>query len=1205
VWTRAVPIRATAGTARVQTETEYDSFGNTTISTRYGCIEGCPGGGVDEVLTGESTFALHPADDSGWLYREQSSFVSGDQHTGNRQEMSHEYDKRGQLLRSFGALSGTLPLDRFHESGAAIAPAPADQSDGAGSTVQLQVVEHEYDAFGHALFSRTAGGGCGSGELDPLYAQLPTIARAYAGEQIDPETGCGDKVFESQASYDRGLQAPISSTDANGSPSQVEYDGFGRLVSATHADPDSPEQLAPLPAIVVAYELPEDASVTPYSHVVAFTLDGLTHADNSYAEAHAWSDGLGRTIASLSPADPAAGDGGAWVVSGDAVYNAKGLPAQTCLPWFTDVGPDQYPSQFGLPIPSECKTQEYDAFGRPLNSYDGCGDLKAHIDYHAMSQDVWDANDLTDGTYVSASHDGHGRGTERVERIVVDGSMELRRLINEYLPTGEVERVTQRRDGSPDVVRWMRYDSLGRMVLNVEPNTSSGFTDDLGADADSIQAYRYAYDDAGLMVGYSDARGCGANFHYDLGGRLLATDHSPCLDHHAAYTAPDLGSGDGTEALFIYDEADPDSASIVDDEGTPFEVDEGQLWGRLASVSGPAAKAVVRYDGLGRPTGSAVRIQRPGPHDSDLSERYAPRWYVTTQTLDAANRTRTATTGVTVDELKGDHFGAPTSELRFEYTARGLVAHVDSSYGRLFDGAEYSADGLLQNTTLGDPGQTRREFTYTCRREVDTVLTNRGAAPLWSNGDYVSGTSAQDPTQQISLEHAEYERDEVGNITRVLDLRDESEWPDSAKPVTRSFEYDDLYRLTQVTYEHSGGDTWKSPYDRENRDVELGTTDPSRPLPSPHQSFSGRVQWQSYSYDWLGNIEEAGDDRDGFWDRSTGDRAHGTASAGPHRLQSATNRATGSASQGDLDIAYDAAGNLTDLIVRRDGTCLPVGASCYQRFHYEWDEVGQLSRARRWDLSISPDERTPHGTAVSDPLPVRGPDAELLYHYDAGGSRTLKTARDAAFNERHTVYVTGGLELRSAVFDTIAGDYVLDPERMTLLLPAGPATARVIYSTENLPHNSDPVSDPRQLQHVFLELADHLGSTSFIIDRDTGELVEFSTYQAYGAIETDYRPPGWDEYREPYKFGGKEEDIEVGLLYFGARFYSPYLGVWMSPDPVTIHDLGSDTNPYSYVAGRPIMSVDPDGREVLSLLGAVAIGALIGAATSAVTQAAA
>src|SRR5512145_1949163 len=47
--------------------------------------------------------------------------------------------------------------------------------------------------------------------------------------------------------------------------------------------------------------------------------------------------------------------------------------------------------------------------------------------------------------------------------------------------------------------------------------------------------------------------------------------------------------------------------------------------------------------------------------------------------------------------------------------------------------------------------------------------------------------------------------------------------------------------------------------------------------------------------------------------------------------------------------------------------------------------------------------------------------------------------------------------------------------------------------------------------------------------------------------------------------------------YHGARYYSPALKRWMSADPVTVHEAGSDTNPYSYGNGNPTANVDPDG----------------------------
>ena len=112
---------------------------------------------------------------------------------------------------------------------------------------------------------------------------------------------------------------------------------------------------------------------------------------------------------------------------------------------------------------------------------------------------------------------------------------------------------------------------------------------------------------------------------------------------------------------------------------------------------------------------------------------------------------------------------------------------------------------------------------------------------------------------------------------------------------------------------------------------------------------------------------------------------------------------------------------------------------------------------------------------------------------------------------------------------------------------------------------------------------------------------------AYERLRAGYRTDRWGSERDPYRFGGKEEDSEVGLSYFGARYYSPQLMTWLSADPVTIHELGSDTNPYAYVRGSPLMGVDPDGREPLSILAIIgismAVGALVGAGSSVAIQA--
>src|SRR6185503_19934004 len=111
-----------------------------------------------------------------------------------------------------------------------------------------------------------------------------------------------------------------------------------------------------------------------------------------------------------------------------------------------------------------------------------------------------------------------------------------------------------------------------------------------------------------------------------------------------------------------------------------------------------------------------------------------------------------------------------------------------------------------------------------------------------------------------------------------------------------------------------------------------------------------------------------------------------------------------------------------------------------------------------------------------------------------------------------------------------------------------------------------------------IQVSDHLSSNDIIVDAPTGELVERSTYESFGTIESDYRTSRWSSLREPYGITGKEADVEVGLVYFGARYYAPGLGRWISPDPLTVHEHKADQNAYAYVQGRATMARDPDGR---------------------------
>ena len=63
-----------------------------------------------------------------------------------------------------------------------------------------------------------------------------------------------------------------------------------------------------------------------------------------------------------------------------------------------------------------------------------------------------------------------------------------------------------------------------------------------------------------------------------------------------------------------------------------------------------------------------------------------------------------------------------------------------------------------------------------------------------------------------------------------------------------------------------------------------------------------------------------------------------------------------------------------------------------------------------------------------------------------------------------------------------------------------------------------------------------------------------------------------------HTFSSKEKDTETGYSFFGARYYSPDLSIWLSVDPMS--DKYPSLSPYVYCANNPIKLMDPNGEEI-------------------------
>jgi len=80
----------------------------------------------------------------------------------------------------------------------------------------------------------------------------------------------------------------------------------------------------------------------------------------------------------------------------------------------------------------------------------------------------------------------------------------------------------------------------------------------------------------------------------------------------------------------------------------------------------------------------------------------------------------------------------------------------------------------------------------------------------------------------------------------------------------------------------------------------------------------------------------------------------------------------------------------------------------------------------------------------------------------------------------------------------------------------------------------------------------------------------------FGSPRWSYDPTGSDD--NTHRFTGKEFDDSVNLYYYGARYYDPYVGRFISRDPVTGNAKNPQSlNPYVYALNNPLAVVDPTG----------------------------
>ncbi|MGH3274933.1 MAG: toxin TcdB middle/C-terminal domain-containing protein, partial [Streptosporangiaceae bacterium] len=558
------------------------------------------------------------------------------------------------------------------------------------------------------------------------------------------------------------------------------------------------------------------------------------------------------------------------------------------------------------------------------------------------------------------------------------------------------------------------------------------------------------------------------------------------------------------------------------------------------------------YDELRRPTGLYVTA---GPSPERLAEQVA---YGETLTLadaqarnlrgaayqhfDEAGRAATAqrdfqgniltATRQLLGDYRGDVDWAQDPPLDTEvfttattYDALSRPVTVTTPDGSItsqaFNERSLLAGVTVSLATAAGPADYVTGIAYDAKGQRQRLVYGNGAVSTYAYDPdtfRLTGLSTIRASGPGPLQDLSYTYDPVGNVTRLKDAAQQKIFfANQVVTPDADYTYDAIYRLTIARgREHRG---------QAGQPQTTWDDGPRVDVPLPTDSQAMRTYQETYAYDPVGNfrsVVHTGDN--GNWTRNY---SYGDPAA--NRL---TSTAVGSATD---RYRYDGNGNVT---------AMPHLALM------QWNWKDEL-----------------HATALqASTTPV------TYYRYDATGQRARKvTASQVTGSQvtgsqqvtlvRQRIYL-GGYE----VYREYSPAGALTLERQSLHIGDG---TRTICLAETTISTGKPVTLDRY------QLGNHLGSAVLELD-DTAAIITYEEYYPYGSTSFQTGRTKAEVSLKRYRYTGKERDEESGFSYHDSRYYAPWLGRWLSPDPLVAENL------YWYVNANPIRHTDSTGRQAES-----------------------
>jgi len=452
---------------------------------------------------------------------------------------------------------------------------------------------------------------------------------------------------------------------------------------------------------------------------------------------------------------------------------------------------------------------------------------------------------------------------------------------------------------------------------------------------------------------------------------------------------------------------------------------------------------------------------------------------------------------------------------------------------------ETTPDGSVTTNTYNQAGQLNTVSVNFKDNTQQQVVNNieydaKGQRTLIAYGNGIETTYRYEETtlnltainskkasDSATVQDIEYVYDPVGNITRTRDNTYTTVFNNNQQVEPLSdYTYDALYRLIKATgRQHPGinADTYKNnATDNDFKQCKYNA------LPSVNDADKLENYQETYEYDDSGNLIN---------------KQHTAASASWKKetpVEDNTNRLK--------DLEYDASGNLKKLDIN---STVDLTFNCCENLV----KAGIIKR---------PDE----------------PDDCDYYVYDSNEQRTRKVsermAHGGAVTQIEEKIYLGNYEIkRNKSVDEKNVDQTTPFERQTLRIVDDKTCVAIIHYITIDTQNPEK-QNTRQYR---FQMDNNLGSVSLEMDKEA-RLISYEEYFPYGGTAIIAGTNQAEVNQKEYRYSGKERDDSTGLYYYGARYYAPWLGRWLNPDPAGIVD---GMNLYAFVGGNPVTHVDVGG----------------------------